>query len=178
MIGVSPARSQQPSTQPAVPATRPSPADISSNTIDGNRVMIVYSRPYSKAPGTNEVRKIWGTLVPFGQVWRLGANEATLLITPQPITIGNVDVPAGTYSLFMLPQENGVSKLIINKQFGQLGNQHDEKQDLGRADMTKSALPETLGQLAIMITPNATGGGALAVKWENSQFTVPITAKK
>src|SRR6476660_9086299 len=64
-----------------------SPHETTSGVIDGNRVTITYGRPYSKAPGKEEVRKIWGALVPYGQVWRTGSDEATILITQQPIEI-------------------------------------------------------------------------------------------
>lgn len=169
--------------QPPAPATgeapaRVSPHDLSSAVIDDNRVMIIYGRPYTKAPNTGEVRKIWGTLVPYGQLWRLGANEATLMVTQQPITIGNVEVPAGAYSLAMIPNETGPSKLIINKQIGQAGGERDEKLDVGMADMTKSTIPETVNQLTIVIAPKEGGGGTINVCWENTQFSVPFTVKK
>ena len=56
---------------------------------------------------TGEARKIWGGLVPFGQVWRLGANEATLIVTQQPLDFGGVTIPAGASTLFFLPMEDG-----------------------------------------------------------------------
>src|SRR4051812_33409881 len=93
-----------------------SPAEIVSGVIDGDRVMIVYSRPYTKDPKSGEKRKIWGDLVPYGKVWRAGANEATLLITQKDIVLGNKTIPAGAYSLYALPEEKGTSKLIVNKQ--------------------------------------------------------------
>lgn len=173
------AQTAAPATRPtSVPAARPSPAGISSAVIDNNRIIVYYSRPFSKSPTSDEIRKIWGTLVPYGQVWRLGANEATHLITPAALTIGGATVPAGTYTLFMLPAENGPSKLIISKKVGQLGTEYDDKQDLARVDMTKSTLPEAANQLTLAITPNPAGGGTLAVRWENTEFAVPIAVKK
>ena len=64
---------------------RISPHETISKVIDGNRVTIVYGRPYTKDPTTGQNRKIWGELVPYGEVWRTGADEATLLITQKPI---------------------------------------------------------------------------------------------
>src|SRR5438132_14140300 len=95
---------------------RVSPHDTISSVIDGNRVTIVYGRPYTKDPKTGAPRKIWGGLVPFGKVWRTGADEATLLITQQPITMGDTTIPAGAYTLYTLPNEDGSAKLIVNKQ--------------------------------------------------------------
>ena len=140
--------------------------------------MIIYARPFSKDPANEQqMRKIWGTLVPYGQVWRLGANEATLMVTQQTIVLGGTTVPAGAYSLFMIPNETGPSKLIINKQIGQLGNEHDEKQDVVRVDMARSSLNPRIDQLTIVVAPVATGG-EIKVQWENTQFSVPFTVKK
>src|SRR5450755_2419197 len=84
---------------------RVSPHDTISTVIDGNRVTVIYGRPYTKDPKTGEARKIWGTLVPFGKVWRTGADEATLLITQQDMQMGDATIPAGAYSLWTLPNE-------------------------------------------------------------------------
>lgn len=168
-----------PAAKPAAkPAPRVSPGEVTSTVIDGNRVTLVYSRPYTKDPKTGAARKIWGGLVPYDQVWRVGANEATLLITQQPIEIGGATVPAGAYSLFMLPVENGTSKLIVNKQIGQWGSQYDEKQDLARVDLKQVATPESVDQFTMGVAKEASGGGVLTLAWENLQFSVPYTVKK
>ena len=137
---------------------------------------IVYARPYTKDPKTGEPRKIWGGLVPFGKVWRTGANEATLLTTEKPIELGGATIPAGTYSLFTIPEENG-GKLIINKQTGQSGTKYDEKQDLVRVDLKKEALNPAVHQFAIAIEKND-GGGVLKLMWEDRLYSVPFTVKK
>ena len=157
---------------------RASPPDVTGAVIDGNRTTIYYSRPYTKDPKTGEARKIWGGLVPWGRVWRLGANEATMLVTQQPLDIGGTTVPAGAVTLFMLPQEDGTAKLIINKQIGQWGVQHDEKQDLGRADLQRETLEEPIEQFTMLIERNPAGGGFLRIMWENARYTVPFTVKK
>ena len=90
---------------------RISPHETITATIDGNEMKLVYGRPYTKKPGTTEVRKIWGGLVPYGKVWRTGADEATLLTTKEPIEIGGYSLAAGTYSLFTVPTEDGTAKL-------------------------------------------------------------------
>src|SRR5271156_6227143 len=91
---------------------RVSPHETTGAVVDGNRVTVVYGRPYTKDPKSGEIRKIWGGLVPYGSVWRTGADEATLLITQKPILIGGTTVPAGAYTLFTLPNEDGTAKLI------------------------------------------------------------------
>ena len=85
---------------------RLSPHETITATIDGDELKLVYGRPYTVKPGTSEVRKIWGGLVPYGKVWRTGADEATLLTTAAPIEIGGTSLPAGTYSLFTVPESD------------------------------------------------------------------------
>lgn len=154
-----------------------SPHETFSSVINGDRVTIVYGRPYTKNPRTGEERKIWGGLVPYGRVWRLGADESTLLITQKPLAFGDTTVPAGAYSLYMLPEENGASKLIINKQIGQWGTQYDEGQDLARVDMKKETFEKNVPQLTMAITKNPEGGGILKVMWETTQYSIPFTVK-
>jgi hypothetical protein len=170
LLGSAPLMAQQ---------TRVSPPDVTGAVVDGNRVTVYYSRPFSKDPKTGAVRKIWGGLVPFGQVWRLGANEATMLVTQQPIELGGVTIPAGASTLFLLPQQNGPAKLIVNKQIGQWGSQYDDKQDLARIDLKTETLENAVDQftMAVVRTPN-TNGGVLSMKWENTQYSVPFTVKK
>src|SRR6185436_206648 len=69
-----------------------SPHETTSAVIDGNRVTVTYGRPFTKHPKTGEVRKIWGGLVPYGKPWRMGSDEATLLITQKPVEIGGTEV--------------------------------------------------------------------------------------
>jgi hypothetical protein len=157
---------------------RVSPHETISAVIDGNRVTITYGRPYTKNPRTGEMRKIWGGLVPYGEVWRLGADEATTLITQKPLMFGDTMVPAGTYTLFMLPQEEGVSKLIINKQTGQWGTQYDEKQDLARIDLKKGASEKPADQLTVAVAKGPSGSGVITITWEDTVFSAHFTVQK
>jgi len=157
---------------------RVSPHETITADIDGNTVTIVYGRPYTKDPKTGAPRKIWGGLVPFGKVWRTGADEATLLTTKEPLDIGGTTIPAGTYSLFSQPEENGAAKLIVNKQTGQWGTKYDEKQDLARIEMTKGSVDKAVDQFTIAIEKNPAGGGTLKLTWENTQYSVALKTKK
>src|SRR5436190_712367 len=154
---------------------RVSPHETISAVVDGNRVTVVYGRPYTKDPKTGEARKIWGTVVPFGKVWRTGADEATLFITQQPITLGGTDIPAGAYTLYTMPNEDGSAKLIVNKQLGQWGTQYDEKQDLARIDLKKEATDAPVDQFTMSVGKNPSGGGILKMMWEGVQYSVPYT---
>jgi len=156
---------------------RISPHETVSATIDGAALKIVYGRPYTKDPKTGEMRKIWGGLIPFGQVWRMGADEATLLTTDHDIELGGTKIPAGSYSLYLQPEEDGSAKLIVNKQTGQWGTKHDAAQDFAKIAMKKNPLASAVNQFTILLDKNA-GGGTLRLKWENSEYTAPIAVQK
>jgi Protein of unknown function (DUF2911) len=160
---------------------RISPHETITATIDGDEIKLVYGRPYTTKPGTTEARKIWGALVPYGKVWRTGADEATLLTTAQPIELGGYSLAPGTYSLFTVPYEDGAAKLVINKKTGQWGipyNEDSEKaNELARVDLKKSTLDKTVDQFTMAIEPEA-GGGLLKMAWENTQYSIPFTVKK
>jgi hypothetical protein len=144
-----------------------SPRDTARGDIAGARVMVDYGRPSVRG------RVIFGGKVaPWNVVWRLGANEATQLITDRDLTIGDLAVPAGTYSLFAVPAPEGWT-LIINKQHGQWGTIYDQAQDLGRVPMTVRSLPDTVERLTIAIRPQG-AAGAIVVDWAQSEATVPL----
>ena len=164
------------SAQPAL--ARLSPHETISKVVDGDRVTIVYGRPYTKNPKTGEVRKIWGELVPYGKVWRTGADEATFLITQKPLVIGGTPVPAGAYTLFTLPQEDGTAKLIISKDLGEWGLQYKEADDFARVYLKKAALDTAVDEFTMAIGANPDGGGTLTLSWENTAYSVDFTVQK
>lgn len=155
-----------------------SPHETTSAVIDQNRVTITYGRPYSKDPRTGEARKIWGGLVPYGKPWRMGSDEATLLITQKPILIGETTIPAGAYTLYMVPGETGASKLAFSKSVGQWGVPVDDKNDVARVDLKKDTLEKTADQFTMAVEKGADGGGIIKLSWENTQYAVAFTVKK
>jgi Protein of unknown function (DUF2911) len=144
----------------------------------GDRVTITYGRPFSKSPKTGELRKIWGGLVPWGKADRLGSDEATLLITQQPLVFGDVTVPAGAYTLYIVPAETGATKLALSTNLGKWGIPVDETHDLARVDLKKDALDKQVDQLTLAIENNPAGGGVLKIMWETTQFSAAFTVKK
>ncbi len=156
---------------------RVSPHETVNATIGSNDISVAYGRPYSKDPKSGEKRKIWGTLVPYGKVWRMGADEATLLTTEEAIDLGGTAIPAGTYSLFLQPEEQGGAKLIVNKQTGQWGTKYDEKQDLARIELKKEAAPAPADQFTISIEKSGDDGGMLKMTWEDAQYSVAFRNK-
>jgi hypothetical protein len=153
---------------------RVSPHETISAVSEGNRVTVVYGRPYTKDPHSGEARKIWGDLVPYGQAWRTGADEATLFITQKPILLGGTPIPAGAYTLFTLPAEDGSAKLIVSKEIGQWGTQYDEKQDFARVDLKKETLDKPVDQFTMALSRN----GELKLMWENTGYSVKYTVQK
>jgi len=148
----------------------PSPPAQASVTLAGKLVTIDYNTPHIRG------RKIFGGLVPYGQVWRTGANPATTLKTQGNLKIGDLTVPPGTYTIYSLPAE-GTWKLIINKQTGQWGTEYHQERDLGRVDMKRGiAPPKPVEVFAIKFEQTAGSTTQLHLIWENTDVYVPVTA--
>jgi hypothetical protein len=118
-------------------------------------------------------RKIYGELIPFGQVWRTGANEATTLVTPVDLVIGGTTVPAGSYTIFTIPNKDKWT-LIISKKTGEWGVPYPgAASDFARVDMTSTQLGAPLEKFAISF--DKTGSGCtLKMAWETTQAAVDI----
>ena len=155
---------------------RVSPHETVNATVGDAKITVVYGRPYTKDPKTGAPRKIWGGLVPYGQVWRMGADEATLFTTDKEISIGGTPVAAGTYSLFLLPEE-GAAKLIVNKQTGQWGTKYDAGQDLVRISLIQGKLDKPVDQFLISVEKTA-ADGVLKLMWDDTQYSTSIAMKK
>jgi hypothetical protein len=151
---------------------RPSPAaQAQCKFSDGKTVKTDYSSPRVKG------RKIFGGLVPYGEVWRTGANEATTLVTDTNIKVGDKDVPAGSYTLFTVPNADKWT-LIISKKTGEWGIPYPgEGDDFVRVDMRASQLPSPLENFTIGF--DQTGSTcAMHIDWEKTRATVDISEKK
>jgi hypothetical protein len=147
---------------------RVSPHETVAATIGGKKVSIEYGRPSVKG------RKIFGELVPLGQVWRTGADEATILTTEGDLMLGSLHVPAGSYSLFTIP-EAGKWTLVINKTAKQWGAfNYDAKQDLGRADMKVDKAASPVEQLTISLTPKGGNMGTLKIAWDTVEASINV----
>jgi hypothetical protein len=168
LVGTLPAMAQE---------KRISPHETISARIEGDRVTVTYGRPYTVKPGTTEVRTIWGGLVPYGEPWRLGADEATLLITQKPLVIEGKTIPAGAYTLYMIPQEKDTSQLAFSTQLGGWGIPVDTSHDVARVDLTKTDLDKTVDQFT-MTVGRSSSGGELKLMWEKAEFSVPFTVQK
>jgi hypothetical protein len=149
---------------------RASPHATVELMLGGKKVTISYGRPSMKG------RKIVGGLVPYGEVWRTGADEATKLTTEADLMIGTLLVPKGSYALFTLPTAQGW-KLIVNKKSDQWGAfNYSAQDDLGRVDMKVGKTAKPVEQFTMSLT-KAGAGGLLKLEWENTSASVAIKAK-
>jgi Protein of unknown function (DUF2911) len=153
---------------------RPSPpASASCKFSDGKTVKIDYSSPRAKG------RKIFGeasdkALVPYGQIWRTGANDATTFVTDANLTVGGKAVPAGSYTIFTVPKADSWW-LVVSKKTGEWGTDYPgEKEDLVRIPMTVS---KTSGPVENFLIAFDQAGSkcTLRMEWENTRASVEIT---
>jgi hypothetical protein len=152
---------------------RPSPpASATCKFSDGKSIKVDYSSPRMKG------RKIYGELVPFGKVWRTGANEATSFVTDTALTIGGKDVPAGSYTLFTVPNQDKWS-LVLSKKTGEWGTDYPgESQDLGWYDMTTEKPPSAPVENFTISFHEMGNGCHMYLDWENTRAVVELSEKK
>jgi hypothetical protein len=135
-------------------------------------VVIKYNSPRIRC------RKIMGDVVPYGKVWRTGANPATSFVTATTLKVGDLTVPAGKYTLYTLPGAPGTPwQLILNKQTGQWGTEYDQAQDLGRSAMKLASLPSPQENMSIDFEQVHGRHAELHIKWESTDVSVPVSAE-
>lgn len=133
-------------------------------------IKVVYSRPSAKG------RTVFGELIPFGKVWRVGANENTEIKFYKPVTIGGVNVPAGTYSLFAIPEKDKWT-IIINKEIDLWGAYaYDETKDIVRVSAPVKTVSTPIEALSIAFT-NQGSIANLVIGWDKTTVELPITIK-
>lgn len=150
---------------------RPSPSASASCDMGGGKsVKTNYSSP--RANG----RKIYGVLVPFGQVWRTGANEATTFVSTGDLVVGGKLVPAGQYTIFTIPNADKWT-LIVNKKTGEWGIPYKyESEELARIGMRTTKLSSPVGNFAISYEKSGTGC-TMNIDWETTRASVDIKPK-
>ena len=151
------------------PAGLVSPPDTVRGTIGGANIAIAYSRPAKRG------RVIFGNIVPWNQVWRTGANAATMFTTDKDLVFGSTVVPAGKYTLWTLPTPTG-AKLIFNSQTGQWGTDYHSDKDFARIDLTSKQMSPPVEQFVIGLAPQGSGG-LLRFAWDDREYSIPFTVK-
>jgi hypothetical protein len=147
------------------------PAKADCKFADGKTIRVDYASPRMRG------RKIFGGLVPYGEEWRAGANDATTLVISGDVNVGGKAVPAGSYTLFTLPKEDGWT-LIVSKDTGEWGVPYPGKQDdFTRAPMKVSKLDAPMENFVISFD-QAGDTCTLRMEWETTRASVAITEKK
>ena len=150
-----------------------SPLDTMRATVGGAQMNVVYSRPSVRGRTL-----LGGVLLPYGQVWRTGANAATVFTTSRDLVLGGASVPAGSYTLWTIPNSDGTAKLIVNRQVGQWGTDYDASKDLVRVNATIGKATTPSERFTFLVEPNAAAnGGTLKYVWGDAEFAVPFTVK-
>jgi hypothetical protein len=159
--------SRLPAQTPGVEFPAASPAGTLKQRVGLTDIQIDYSRPGVKD------RTIFGGIVPYGQVWRTGANQATRLTFSTPVKLEGHDIPAGTYALFTIPGENEWT-IIINKDANQWGAfQYNQKDDVVRFNVTPTTLADTrVETFTIELNHIRDESAVLMLVWDN--IVVPI----
>jgi Protein of unknown function (DUF2911) len=163
------AQDQSPRLSPA--------ANANCSFADGKTVTVAYSSPRAKG------RKIYGGLVPYGKVWRAGANEATTIAIDTDVTIGGKTIPAGTYTIFTIPNEDKwtmiINKTTKNAKGGPLWGvpYPGEEGDFSRVDMKASKLGSPVENFTISFD-KSNSGCVMNLDWETTRASIEISEKK
>ncbi len=143
--------------------------DTTVSTVLGAEILVDFGTPVMRG------REIWGALVPYGRVWRTGANLATHFTTSRALRFGDLEVPAGNYTLFSIPEENG-GLLLINRQTGQNGQSYDANRDLGRVPLKAHDLADPVEVFSIKVDEE-NGRGLLRIQWDRRELVAEFTAQ-
>lgn len=152
--------------QPDLP--RPSPNATVSQRVGLTDVTVEYS-----SPGVKD-RTIWGELVPFDELWRLGANAATKITFSRDVKVAGQAVPAGSYSLFAIPKKGADWTLVISTQVGLGGtNGYDQAKDLARVQVKTSAIPKR-ERMIFTFADSTDDAASLDLEWDTLRVSIPI----
>ena len=146
-----------------------SPPDTVRGAVGGANLSVAYSRPLKRG------RVIFGNVVPWNQVWRTGANAATVFTTDKDLSFGTTVIPAGKYTLWTVPTPTG-AQLIFNSETGQWGTDYHADKDFARVSLTQASVNRPVDQFVIGVQPQG-NGGILTFAWDDRRWTAPFTVK-
>lgn len=148
--------------------------DTARGVVGKAQITVDYSRPLQRG------RVLVGGLIPYGQVWRTGANAATQLSTSAPIRLGGVPLDSGTYTLWTLPTESGV-QLIINREHGQWGTEYDARHDIARVPMKVDTTDQPVEEFTIRVGTEQSASSAapsvssVVMEWGPFRWSAPMS---
>jgi hypothetical protein len=146
---------------------RPSPAARVDQRVGLTDFQLEYSSPGVKN------RPIWGSLVPYGKVWRTGANAATRLTVSRDFQIGNKKVKAGTYSLFTIPGKTSWT-IVLNSDKAASTDQYKQAKDVARITVTPATMAEPRERLTFLFSGTTDDATSLDLEWERLRVRIPI----
>lgn len=150
-------------------AERPSPLQTTEFTVGGTEGLICYGAPSARD------RMVMGELVPFGELWRTGANEATAIHLEGPATIGGIALEAGSYSLYTRPSQDNW-EVFLNSSFERWGipiSDEVRTTEVGSFEVTPESTDEMVETLTYEWDSTA---GEIVMEWENTRIRIPVTA--
>ncbi|MGH7482734.1 MAG: DUF2911 domain-containing protein, partial [Longimicrobiales bacterium] len=160
-------------SDPSELALRASPFDSTAIALEAGTVKVCYSRPQMRG------RAIMGGLVPVGEPWRLGANEATAIYVGFPATIGGVAVEPGWYSLYAIPMETEW-RIVVNGAVERWGipiRDEVRARDVGEGTLPVERTTEPVELLTLTLEPSGSGGAELIIEWDRTRVRLPIGAQ-
>jgi hypothetical protein len=154
---------------------RKSPLDSLTFSISGKQVKVCYGRPSSRGRVM-----LGGTDVPFGKLWRTGANEPTIFYTPVALSVAGIRVQPGVYSLYTVPGRNEW-EVIVNRSISQWGkeDQYTDKvkaQEVGRAKVKSETTKRPVETFTIRAEPDSKKAASLILEWEKTRVRLPVQA--
>ncbi len=154
-------------------AGRKSPLDSVTFNVGNTPVKVCYGRPSARGR-----TMIGGANVPYGKLWRTGANEPTIFFTPVALSVAGINVPAGKYSLYTVPGEKEW-EIIVNRSTSQWGEEHSytdavKKQEVGRATVKSEQLTTPVETFTIRPDPSSGNTKAIVLEWEKTRVSIPV----
>lgn len=156
---------------------RKSPLDSISFPVSKQSVKVCYGRPSSRGRVM-----VGGKNVPYGKLWRTGANEPTIFFTPISLSVAGIQVPPGVYSLYTVPGPKEW-EVIVNRSISQWGEEGEytdkiKAQELGRAKVKSEQVAVPIETFTIRAEPAGSDTNALVLEWEKTRVRIPIAAEK
>jgi hypothetical protein len=153
---------------------RQSPYDSTHVAVGDRALKVCYGRPSAQG------REVFGALVPYGTLWRTGANEPTIIHLPFDAEIAGLRVPPGSYSIYTVPDESGEWEVIVNRSIEQWGHPGSytaevQAQELGRASISTERMDQAVEQFTIRSEPTSAGVDLL-LEWERTRARIPVRA--
>jgi DUF2911 family protein len=151
---------------------RKSPLDSLTFKVANQPVKVCYGRPSSRGRVM-----LGGEAIPYGKLWRTGANEPTVFFAPVPLKVAGIDVPPGVYSLYTVPGAKEW-EIIVNRSVSQWGHENEytdqvKAQELGRAKVKSESVNSSLETFTIRSEPKGSDAD-LVLEWEKSRVKIPF----